>query len=123
MIGLFKPKHTSQSVALEIQSGLKRENVFLNDEALNEAGYEVHTIETVPLFSSFNQIVFLALPAIFYSLFMVFEILAFERVWPSWSHHLGLLFIQFYVVFVHYIHHRAVSSLRRYITKKSSRRE
>lgn len=119
MISLFKPKYTLQRVALEIQSGLKDESVFLNDESLNEAGYEVRTIESVADYSFFGKIA-IACPVILYSLAIG---LGYTQVWCSWLHYVVVsLLINFYVMLVvDYVGNKIGSSQRRYITKKSSR--
>ena len=47
-ISLFKPKHTLLSVSQNIQEGLGNNTVFLTDNELIAAGYEIHGLVNIP---------------------------------------------------------------------------
>lgn len=93
MITIFKPKHTLQTVALEIQSGLKEEYVFLNDQALNEAGYEIHETRARSLYNFLNYMFYYISPIIYVTLLAIVIIKPSDSDWVLWFNLFDISFL------------------------------
>lgn len=123
MISFFKPKNTLLSVAQDLKSGLDNKSVYLNDNELNEAGYEAHYVSNYGLFETISQAAFLILPITFVSMIYVLPYIESAHPIITWLRATGVELVAVNVAIVSaFIGGRFKGSRKRYITKKSSRR-
>ncbi|WP_040551383.1 hypothetical protein [Rheinheimera nanhaiensis] len=123
MISIFKPKNTLLSVAQDLKLGIDNQSVYINDQELNEAGYEAHDVSSYTLFETISHTAFLLLPIIFVSMIHVLPYIESSHSLFAFLQTTGLDLMATYIAVVSaFIGGRFRNSRKRYITKKSSRR-